>query len=64
MIDPNFQDPEQQSRVYQQKMEALKLLMSEIIDNPNVKENENIKKVIDYLDSREDNETSLKFVKK
>lgn len=50
MVDPNFIDPEQQSRVYHQKMEAMKLLMSEIIDNPNAND---LKQVVDYLDKKQ-----------
>ena len=52
MIDGTFQDPEQQQRLHQQKMDAVKVLMSEIIDNPNAKESDNLKQVIDFLDKQ------------
>ena len=50
MIDPNFTNPEQLQRLHQQKMEAMKVLMSEIIDNPGGVKVDELKKVIDYLD--------------
>lgn len=50
MIDPQFIDPEQLQRVHQQKMEAMKVLMTEIIDNPSGVKVDELKKVIDYLD--------------
>jgi len=50
MIDPNFTDSEQLQRLHQQKMEAMKVLMSEIIDNPGGVKVDELKKVIDYLD--------------
>jgi hypothetical protein len=50
MIDPNFQDPEQLQRLHRQKMEAMKVLMSEIIDNPSGVKVDELKQVIDYLD--------------
>jgi len=46
----NFQDDNQKERLHQQKMDAVKVLMSEIIDNPNAKESQNLKQVIDFLD--------------
>ena len=52
MIDPNFRDPEQIQRVHQQKMEAMKVLMSELIDNPTGVEVDEMKKIIDYLDTK------------
>ncbi len=52
MIDPNFQDPKQLQRLHQQKMEAMKVLMSEIIDNPSGSKVDELKKVIDYLDTK------------
>ncbi len=52
MIDPNFRDQEQIQRVHQQKMEAMKVLMSELIDNPTGVEVDEMKKVIDYLDTK------------
>ena len=50
MIDPNFTNPEQLQRLHQQKMEAMKVIMSEIIDNPGGVKVDELKKVIDYLD--------------
>jgi len=52
MIDPNFKSPEQLQRLHQQKMEAMKVLMSEIIDNPSMSNTSELKKVIDYLDTK------------
>jgi hypothetical protein len=57
MIDPNFHDPEQLQRLHQQKMEAMKVLMSEIIDNPSGTKVDELKKVIDYLDKPNTNVT-------
>jgi hypothetical protein len=54
-MDSNFQDPKQQERLHQQKMDAVKVLMSEIIDNPNAKDSINLKQVIDYLDKPTNN---------
>lgn len=50
MIDPNFNDPEQLQRLHQQKMDAMKVLMSGIIDNPTGIKVDELKQVIDYLD--------------
>lgn len=50
MIDPNFRDPEQLQRLHKQKMDAMKVLMTEIIDNPAGVKVDELKKVIDYLD--------------
>lgn len=50
MIDPNFTNPEQLQRLHKQKMEAMKVLMSEIINNPGGVKVDELKKVIDYLD--------------
>ena len=55
MIDPNFQNPEQLQRLHKQKMEAMKVLMAEIIDNPTGVEVDEMKKVIDYLDKDSNN---------
>ena len=55
MIDPNFQDSEQTKRVQKQKMEAMKMIMTEIIDNPSVSQSFELKQVIDYLDKDNDN---------
>jgi len=46
----NAFDPEQAQRLYKQKMEAMKVLMSEIIDNPSGVKKEDMMKVLDYLD--------------
>jgi len=51
MIDPRFQNPEQLQRL-QQKMEAMKVLMAEIIDNPTGVKVDEMKKVIDFLDTK------------
>jgi len=50
MIDQNFRDAEQLQRLHKQKMDAMKVLMSEIIDNPSGVKVDELKKVIDYLD--------------
>lgn len=50
MIDPHFQDPEHLQRLQQQKMDAMKIIMSEMIDNPSGVKVDELKKVIDYLD--------------
>lgn len=50
MLDPRFQDPKQQERLKKQKSEAMKVIMSEIIDNPASKENDKLKNVLDFLD--------------
>ena len=55
MIDPNFRDPEQLQRLHQQKMEAMKVLMTEIINNPTGVKVDEMKKVIDYLDKDSNN---------
>lgn len=48
-----FQDPNQQSRLHKQKMDAVKVLMGEMLDNPNTKDDDNMKKLVDYLDKRD-----------
>lgn len=53
-----FQDPDQQGRLKKQKNDAIKVLMSQIIDNPNDVENSNIKDLIDYLDKEKSPEDS------
>jgi len=50
MINQNFRDPEQLQRLHKQKMDVMKVLMSEIIDNPNGVKVDELKQVIDYLD--------------
>lgn len=51
MSDIKFNDPEQLQRLHQQKMEAMKVIMSEIIDNPGGVKVDELKKVIDFLDT-------------
>lgn len=53
MLDPRFQDPERQKRLRQQKSDALKVIMSEMLDNPSSKENQQLKDVIEFLDKVE-----------
>jgi hypothetical protein len=50
MIDPRFTDQEQLQRLHKQKMDAMKVLMSEIIDNPKGDKVNELRQVIDYLD--------------
>jgi len=57
MIGDQFQDPKQQQRLHKQKMEAMKVLMSEIIDNPSGVKVDELKQVIDYLDKENNNVT-------
>jgi len=46
MLDSNFQDPAQQQRISQQKMEAIKLLMDKTLSNPDT---ENINKLKELM---------------
>jgi len=55
MIDPRFTDPEHLQRLHQQKMEAMKVIMTEIIDNPSGVSVDDLKKVVDYLDKESNN---------
>jgi hypothetical protein len=55
MIDSRFNDPEQIQRLHQQKMDAMKVIMSEIIDNPASVNKQDLMKVIDYLDQNSNN---------
>lgn len=48
-----FQDPNQQERLHKQKMDAVKVLMGEMLDNPNTKDDNNMQKLVDYLDKRD-----------
>jgi len=50
MIDPTFADGEQAQRLYKQKMETMKVLMNEIIDNPSGVKKEDMMKVLNYSD--------------
>lgn len=52
MIDPNFADPERAQLLHSQKMEAMKVLMSEIIDNPGGVKVDELKQVINFLDKK------------
>jgi hypothetical protein len=52
MIDPNFADPERSQLLHSQKMEAMKVLMSEIIDNPGGVKVDELKQVINFLDKK------------
>ena len=58
MIDPNFRDPEQLQRLHKQKMDAMKVIMSEIIDNPSGIKVDELKQVIDYLDKPATNDVT------
>jgi hypothetical protein len=55
MIDPRFTDPEQLQRLHQQKMDAMKVIMSEIIDNPSSVTTKDLMKIVDYLDKDSNN---------
>jgi len=55
MIDPRFTNPEQLQRLHQQKMDAMKVIMSEIIDNPSSVTKKDLMKVVDYLDKDSNN---------
>ena len=46
MLDPNFQDPSQQRRLSDQKLEAIRLLMDQTVSNPDM---ENINKLKDIM---------------
>ena len=50
MIDPNFSDPEKARRLHTQKLEVMKILMSEIIDNPGGVKVDELQQVINFLD--------------
>jgi len=49
-MDSRFTDPEQLQRLHKQKMEAIKVLMSEIIDNPGGVKVDELQQVINFLD--------------
>jgi hypothetical protein len=51
MEEPKFTDYEQKERIREQSKTALNVVMSEMIDNPNVNQDSNIRKLLDYLDS-------------
>lgn len=47
------QEAERSSRVYQQKMETMKILMDEITSNRNTSEVDKLKQIYDYLGETE-----------
>ena len=51
MEEPKFVDHEQKERIREQSKTALKVLMAEMIDNPSVNQDGNIRKLLDYLDT-------------
>ena len=51
MEEPKFVDYEQKERIREQSKTALNVLMAEMIDNPSVNQDGNIRKLLDYLDS-------------
>jgi hypothetical protein len=55
MVDPRFTDPEQLQRVHQQKMDVMKVIMTEIIDNPSPKISKDLMKIVNYLDRDSNN---------
>lgn len=53
-LDPNFRDEERQKEDNKQKNDVMKMLMGEMLDNPNVKGDANMKKLLDHLDKHFD----------
>ena len=51
MEEPKFIDHEQKERIREQSKTALNVLMSEMINNPSVNQDGNIRKLLDYLDT-------------
>lgn len=51
MEEPKFLDYEQKERIREQSKTALNVLMAEMIENPSVNQDGNIRKLLDYLDS-------------
>ena len=51
MEEPKFVDYEQKERIREQSKTALNVLMAEMIDNPSVNQDGNIRKLLDYLDT-------------
>ena len=49
MEEPKFVDYEQKERIREQSKTALNVLMAEMIDNPSVNQDGNIRKILDYL---------------
>ena len=53
MLDPNFRDSEERKQLNEkQKSLAVKVIMGEMLDNPHAKNNDNMKKLLDYLDKQ------------
>jgi len=50
MLDPNFRDRERQEKDQKQKEDVMKMLMGEMLDNPNVQHDGNMKKLLNHLD--------------
>jgi hypothetical protein len=50
MLDPNFRDRERQEKDQKQKEDVMKMLMGEMLDNPNVQHDDNMKKLLNHLD--------------
>lgn len=53
-LDPNFRDEERQKEDNKQKNDVMKMLMGEMLDNPNVQDDDNMKKLLDHLDKHFD----------
>ena len=51
MEEPKLIDHERKERLREQSKTALNVLMAEMIDNPSVNQDGNIRKLLDYLDS-------------
>ena len=51
MEEPKFIDPEQKERIREQSQETLNVLMAEMVDNPSVNQDDNIRKLLNYLDT-------------
>lgn len=58
MIDPNFADPEKAHKLHAQKLEAMKMLMNEIVDNPESVKMNDLQKVINFLDQSTTNDVT------
>jgi len=50
MLDPNFSDPEKAHRLHAQKLEAMKMLMNEIVSNPESVKSDDLQKMMNFLD--------------
>lgn len=51
MEEPKFVDHQQKERVKDQSKTALNVIMTEMVDNPSVNQDGNIRKLLDYLDT-------------